>query len=51
MTEEMEARTANIRFAEAGVSFFYENEVLNSSFEHLMKFSTKNSRLRKVAKR
>ena len=30
------------RFAKAGVSCFYESEVLNSSFVHLMKFSTEN---------
>jgi hypothetical protein len=29
----------NSRFAKAGVSYFYESEVLNSSFVHLMKFS------------
>jgi len=43
--------TANSRFAKAGVSCFYDNEVLYSSFVHLMKFSTKNPRLRKAAKR
>ena len=43
--------TANSRFAKAGVSCFYESEVLNSSFEHLMKFSAENPRLRKAAKR
>jgi len=41
----------NSRFAKAGVSCFYDNEVLNSSFVHLMKFSTENPRLRKAAKR
>jgi len=41
----------NSRFAKAGVSCFYESEVLNSSFVHLMKFSTKNPRLRKAATR
>jgi hypothetical protein len=46
-----ESRTANSRFAKAGVSCFYESEVLNSSFGHLMKFSAKNPRLRKAAKR
>ena len=46
-----EARTANSRFAKAGVSCFYDSEVLNSSFVHLMKFSAKNPRLRKAAKR
>jgi hypothetical protein len=43
--------TANSRFAKAGVLCFYDIEVLNSSFVHLMKFSAKNSRLRKAAKR
>jgi hypothetical protein len=42
---------ANSRFAKAGVSCFYESEVLNSSFVHLMKFSAENPRLRKAAKR
>ena len=46
-----EARTANSRFAKAGVSCLYGREVLNSSFVHLMKFSAKNPRLRKAAKR
>jgi hypothetical protein len=41
----------NIIFAKAGVSCFYESEVLNSSFVHLMKFSAKNPRLRKYEKR
>jgi len=45
------ARTANSRFAKAGVSCFYDSEVLNSSFVHLMKFSAENPRLRKAAKR
>ena len=39
------------RFAKAGVSCFYDSEVLSSSFVHLMKFSAKNPRLRKAAKR
>jgi hypothetical protein len=43
--------TANSRFAKAGVSCFYDSEVLNSSFVHLMKFSAKNPRLRKAANR
>jgi len=43
--------TANSRFAKAGVSCFYESEVLNSSFVHLIEFSAKNPRLRKAAKR
>ena len=42
---------ANSRFAKAGVSCFYESEVLNSSFVHLVKFSAENPRLRKAAKR
>ena len=46
-----ESRPHNSRFAKAGVSCFYESEVLNSSFVHLMKFSAKNPRLRKAAKR
>jgi hypothetical protein len=41
----------NSRFAKAGVSCFYDIEVLNSSFVHLMKFSAENPRLRKAAKR
>jgi len=45
------ARTANSRFAKAGVLCFYDSEVLNSSFVHLMKFSAENPRLRKAAKR
>jgi hypothetical protein len=42
---------ANSRFAKAVVLCFYESEVLNSSFVHLMKFSAENPRLRKAAKR
>jgi hypothetical protein len=49
MTREKEARTANSHFAKAGVSCFYDSEVQNSSFVHLMKFSAKNPRLRKAA--
>jgi hypothetical protein len=41
----------NSRFAKAGVSCFYDSEVINSSFVHLMKFSAENPRLRKAAKR
>ncbi len=41
----------NSRFAKAGVWCFYDSEVLNLSFVHLMKFSTENRRLRKAAKR
>ena len=42
---------ANSRFAKAGVSCFYDSEVLNLSFVHLMKFSAEYPRLRKAAKR
>jgi hypothetical protein len=42
---------AHSRFAKAGVSCFYDSEVLNSSFVHVMKFSAENPRLRKAAKR
>lgn len=41
----------NSRFAKAGVSYFYESEVLNSSFVSHLKFSDKNPRHRKAAKR
>lgn len=51
ITTGIEARTANSRFAKAGVSCFNESEVLNSSFVHLMKFSAENPRLRKAANR
>jgi len=42
---------ANNSFAKAGVSYFYDSEVLNPSFVHLMKFSAENPRLRKAANR
>ena len=48
---KMRMPATNSRFAKAGVSSFYESEVLNSSFVHLMKFSAENPRLRKAAKR
>ena len=38
-TTEDKTPAGNIRFAKAGVSCFYDSEVLNSSFVHLMKFS------------
>ena len=41
----------NSRFAKAGVSCFYDSEVLNSNFMLLMNFSAENPRLRKAAKR
>jgi len=34
---------------QAGGACFYDSEVLNSSFVHLMKFSAENPRLRKAA--
>jgi len=49
-TTEDKTPAGNIRFAKAGVSCFYDSEVLNSSFVHLMKFSANNPRLRKAAK-
>ncbi len=51
MTEKEEQRTANSRFAKAGVWCVYDSEVLNSGFVHLIKFSADNPRLRKAAKR
>jgi hypothetical protein len=42
---------SNIGLAKAGVSCFYDSEVLNSSLMDLMKFSAVNPRLRKAAKR
>jgi hypothetical protein len=52
LTLTLERKTgANSRFAKAGGSCFYDSEVLNSSFVHLMKFSAENPRLRKAAKR
>jgi len=39
----------NSRFAKAGVLCFYESEVLNSNFVHLLKFSAEKPRLRKAA--
>jgi hypothetical protein len=41
----------NSRFAKAGVSCFYDSEVLNSSFVLLINFSAENPRLRKAANR
>jgi hypothetical protein len=51
MYRKEENRTHNSRFAKAGVWCFYDSEVLNSSFVHLMNFSAENPRLRKAAKR
>jgi nicotinamide mononucleotide (NMN) deamidase PncC len=41
----------NSTYTQVGVSCFYESEVQNSSFMHLMKFSAENRHLRKAAKR
>lgn len=41
----------NSRFAKTGVSWFFNSEVLNSNFVHLMKFSAENPRLRKAVNR
>jgi hypothetical protein len=49
--DEEKHRPANSRFAKAGFSCFYESEVINLNFLHLMKFSAVNPRLRKAAKR
>ncbi|MCB0536440.1 MAG: hypothetical protein KDE33_02830 [Bacteroidetes bacterium] len=49
--DRIEGRSANIGFAKAGLSCFYDNEVLNSSLVHLMKFSAENPRLRKAENR
>ena len=49
--EDKRKTSANSRFAKAGVSCFYDSEVLNSSFVQLMKFSAENPRLRKPANR
>jgi hypothetical protein len=45
----MTKTAANSRFAKAGVSCFYDSEILNSNFLHLMRFSAENPRLRKAA--
>lgn len=41
----------NSRFTKAGVSCFYDSDVVNSNFVHIMKFSVKNPPLNKDAKR
>jgi hypothetical protein len=51
LTTEKEGRTHNSRFAKAGLTCFYDSEVQNPSFVHLMKFSAENPRLRKAANR
>lgn len=45
----MTIKTAyNSRLTKAGISCFYDSEVLNSCFVHLMKFSAKNPQLHKT---
>jgi hypothetical protein len=51
MNLDTRSTATNSRFAKAGVSCFYDSEVLNSSFVQLVKFSAKNPRLRKAANR
>jgi hypothetical protein len=41
----------NSRFAKAGISSFYDSEVLNSRFVHLMKFSAENPHHRQYVNR
>jgi hypothetical protein len=50
LSNKTEMPAYNSRFAKAGVSCFYDSEVLNTSFVHLMKFSAEKPRLRKAAK-
>ena len=49
--DEEKQRPANSRFAKAGGACFYDSEVLNSNFVHLIKFSAENLHLRQAAKR
>jgi len=49
--DSKKAHTANITYTQAGVSCFYDSEVLNSSFVLLIKFSAKNPLPRKAQKR
>jgi hypothetical protein len=51
ITDRQRKAPYNSRFAKAGVSCFYDSEVLNSNFVLLMKFSAENPRLRKAEKR
>jgi len=46
-----ESRPHNSRFAKAGVSCFYDSEVLNSILVLRLKFSGENRHLRKAGKR
>ncbi len=49
--EDNKTPATNSLFAKAGVSCFYDSEVLNFSSVHLIKFSAENPRLRKTANR
>jgi len=51
LSAKIKKNVPNGRFAKAGGWCFYDSDVLNSSFVHLMKYSTENHRLRKAAKR
>jgi len=50
---ELQTRTTgyNSRFAKAGVSCFYDSEVLNSSFVYPLKLRAEKPHLRIAAKR
>jgi hypothetical protein len=48
-TEEKEHRSDDSHFAKAGVTCFFDREMLNSCFLHLMKFSAENPHLRQAA--
>jgi len=48
LTRMKEQQPANSRFAKTGVSSFYDSEVLNPSFVHLMKFRVENPPLRQA---
>ena len=47
--QDKKKRPHNSRFAKAGGACFYDSEVQNSSFVHLIKFIAENPRLRKAA--
>jgi len=48
---EKEERSANIGFAKWQIQCFYDSEVLNPSFVHLMKFCGEKPAHRKTTKR
>ncbi|MBI3233735.1 MAG: hypothetical protein HYZ42_06785 [Bacteroidetes bacterium] len=50
MTQITGKAAHNSRFAKEGAGF-YESEMLNSSFEYLMKFHAENSSLRQAPNR